>query len=275
MFTKIAALVLVIIVGVYHMSMGTYGCFLIRSPNFQLWTLIEMFKYAQVTWRTLKNRSKIRKHIWESCRLHSIRVYSLMLDGMYHQMWLRISTNRFQIYFLQIGIYFSAGTTWILWQKSCVTRTKICHVPFIFRCHWWRVSMCWRTWLIWRSYPKPKCFHRMQSQWYEHVTNHYWRFLFNALILCVISSIADIRKQSAAGFWCVDHPIHGCNISVWWLMRSYHGVVAHVLCWRTKWPYAIHVGSHKHQYVHTDTIFGFSGMDANYFIQFLVLDNKL
>lgn len=75
---------------------------------------------------------------------------------------------------------------------------------------------------------------------------------------------ADIRKQSTAGLWCLDYPVHGCDIGIWRLMRSYYGVVTYVLCWCTKWSYAIDVSTHKHQHFHTGAISGFSGMAAKW-----------
>lgn len=82
MFTKIAALVIVIIVGVVWMAYGKlmikYNFFLLTNRNYKN----EQNKQFQVIWRILKNHLKIPKLIQANYQLHFILAFFHMPDGI-------------------------------------------------------------------------------------------------------------------------------------------------------------------------------------------------
>lgn len=77
MFTKIAALVIVIIVGIVWMAYGE--CMKWNEETIKL--LFSGIFHHQVTWRTLKNHLIILRPIQANCQLHFIREFFRTLDG--------------------------------------------------------------------------------------------------------------------------------------------------------------------------------------------------
>lgn len=248
MFTKVAALVLVIVIGVYHMSMGKRGAKIAKSVWFFHWSNFQFSTWIdfKICTGNLQNFDKP----FENTETHLGKLSVAFYSGIFsYAGWYVNEMNVTQLARSNKHCFIFPGTIWTLWRKNCVSRIKICHVPFTYRCHWWRPSMFWRIWPIWRFYPNPRCFLQMRSQWYEHYLYFYGTILkfclaFHALTFWFFLLHADIRKQSTTGLWCLDYSVHGCDISIWWLMRSYYGVVTYVLCWRSKWSYAIYVITH-------------------------------
>lgn len=173
MFTKIAALVLVIIVGVYHMSMGKCQMktrWSTRNFQFRLFACNNRLGNVENFDKPFENTET---HLGKL----SVAFYSGIFSyaGWYVCALTHAKSNEFfikkKIEMKNFVILF-AGIIWILWQRNCVSHTKIYRVPFIYRCHWWRQSMFWQIWHTWQCYQSPKCLHRMQLQWYA--SNQWW-----------------------------------------------------------------------------------------------------
>lgn len=66
-------------------------------------------------------------------------------------------------------------------------------------------------------------------------------------------SFVDVRQQIIS-VRCMGHPINGCNFSVWRFMRSHYGLVKNVFRWSPQRAYAIVTIAHKHPQIHSSAV---------------------